>query len=209
MTVDRWLAFVAVLTVALALPGPDFAVVLRHGLRSTRAGAAAAAGVLTGLLTHGCLAAAGLSAVVAAHPGLLTALRLVGTAYLAGLGMAALLAWRRTRRHPAGRDRPAMPAAGGGERAYRDGALTNLLNPKALLFFLGVVPHFLTWDSGVSATTLLLGGTTIVVAAFWYGLLLAILAQVHRLLARPRMRSGVDAVTGVALLTVAGSLALS
>jgi threonine/homoserine/homoserine lactone efflux protein len=92
MTADRWLAFVAVVTVALALPGPDFAVVLRHGLHSTRAGAAAAAGVLTGLLTHGCLAAAGLSAVVAAHPGLLAALRFVGTVYLAGFVAAALLA---------------------------------------------------------------------------------------------------------------------
>jgi threonine/homoserine/homoserine lactone efflux protein len=90
-----------------------------------------------------------------------------------------------------------------------DGALTNLLNPKALLFFLGVVPHFLTRDSGVTATTLLLGGTTIVVAALWYGLLLVTLARVHRQLARPSTRSRVDAVTGVVLLTVAGSLALS
>ncbi len=208
MTADRWLAFVAVLTVALALPGPDFAVVLRHGLRSTRAGAAAAAGVLTGLLAHGCLAAAGLSALVAAHPGLLVALRLVGTAYLGGLGVAALLAWRRSRLHPADHDGPALPAAGGGG-AYRDGALTNLLNPKALLFFLGVIPHFLTRYSGVSATILLLGGTTVVVAALWYGLMLATLAQVQRLLDLPGARSGVDAVTGVALLTVAGSLALS
>jgi threonine/homoserine/homoserine lactone efflux protein len=48
VTVDHWLAFVAIVTVALALPGADFAVVLRHGLRGTRAGAAAAAGVLTG-----------------------------------------------------------------------------------------------------------------------------------------------------------------
>ncbi|MDT7711688.1 MAG: hypothetical protein QOG46_377 [Pseudonocardiales bacterium] len=102
-----------------------------------------------------------------------------------------------------------MQAAGCGERAYRDGALTNLLNPKALLFFLGVVPHFLTRDGGVTVTTLVLGGTTIVAAALWYGLMLATLAQVHRLLVRPRMCSGVDAVTGVALLTVAGSLALS
>lgn len=206
MTADRWLAFVAVLAVALALPGPDFAVVLRHGLRSVRAGAAAAAGVLTGLLAHSCLAAAGLSAAVAAHPGLLTTLRVAGSAYLAGLGAAALLAWRRTR---ADRHRPAVQPTGGGERAYRDGALANLLNPKALLFFLGVVPHFLTRDGGVAATTLLLGGTTIVAAALWYGLMLVTLAQVHCLLARPGTRSGVDAVTGVALLTVAGTLAVS
>ncbi len=206
VTADRWPAFAAVLAVALVMPGPDFAVVLRHGLHSTRAGAAATAGVLTGLLTHSCLAAAGLSAMVAAHPSLLTGLRFAGAAYLAGLGTAALLAWRRARFQQADGGQPARPA--GRERSYRDGALTNVLNPKALLFFLGVVPQFLTPGGDVMATTLLLAGTTVAGAALWYGLVLATLAPMNRLLATAVTRRRIDAVTGAVLLTVAGSVVL-
>ncbi len=113
--------------------------------------------MLTGLLTHSCLAAAGLSAVVAAHPSLLTGLRFAGATYLAGLGTAALLAWRRARFQQADGGQPARPAGG---------------------------------------------------AALWYGLVLATLAPMHRLLAAAVTRRRIDAVTGAVLLTVAGSVVL-
>src|ERR1700754_1129926 len=82
MTIERWSAFLGVLLVVLCTPGPDFAVVLRHALADARRGVRAAAGIVTGLAVHTTAAALGLSALLAARPDVLVAIRWLGAAYL-------------------------------------------------------------------------------------------------------------------------------
>lgn len=195
MSPERWLAFVGVLLVVLCTPGPDFAVVLRHALAGPRRGVRAAAGVLTGLTGHTAAAALGLSTLLAARPDVLTAIRISGALYLAWLGFQALrAAFSRAggtpvRRHP----RSAHP--------YLDGLAGNLLNPKAMLFFLGLIPQFVVPGPAVTGQILLLAGTTVVAAALWFGLVIAVAARGRAVLAR-RSRA-VDGVTGAALVVVA------
>ncbi|MHA6619097.1 LysE family translocator [Pseudonocardia sp. DLS-67] len=196
MTLERWTAFVGVLLVVLCTPGPDFAVVLRHALAGPRRGARAAAGIVTGLAGHTAAAALGLSAVLAARPDVLTAIRLAGAAYLVWLGVHALRA--ALVRGPA-----ATPARVHGPHPYLDGLAGNLLNPKALLFFLGLIPQFVVPGPTVTAQLLLLAGTTVLASTLWWAIVIPVAARGRAALARTRVRRTVDAATGGALLAVA------
>jgi threonine/homoserine/homoserine lactone efflux protein len=196
MTLERWAAFVGVLLVVVVTPGPDFAVVLRHALGGPRQGARAAAGMITGLAGHSAAAALGLSAVLAARPDVLIAIRLAGAAYLAWLAAQALRAALR-------RDTAAHHVRTRSTHPYLDGLASNLLNPKALLFFLGLIPQFVVPGPSVTAQLLLLAGTTVLVAALWFALVIFAAARGPAALGRSRVRRAVDAVTGGALLAVA------
>jgi threonine/homoserine/homoserine lactone efflux protein len=196
VTLERWTAFVGVLLVVVFTPGPDFAVVLRHALAGPARGLRAAAGNVTGLAGHTAAAGLGLSAVLAARPDVLTVIRLAGAAYLVWLGAQALRAAfrRETAAHPV-RTRSPHP--------YLDGLATNLLNPKALLFFLGLIPQFVVPGPTVTAQLLLLAGTTVVAAVLWWTVVILVAARGRAALARTRVRRAVDAVSGGALLAVA------
>lgn len=121
----------AVLLIELT-PGPNMAWLA--GLAATegkRSGLSAVAGIALGLLANGALTALGLATLLTAMPALLHGLRLAGAAMMVWL---AIEAWRGAEKAP-------PPTAT--RRAFATGALLNLLNPKAYLFFVVVVPEFL------------------------------------------------------------------
>jgi threonine/homoserine/homoserine lactone efflux protein len=128
--------FLAFIPAALALnltPGADMMFCFAQGVRSgPRAAVAASAGISAGVLVHVLLAGLGLGALVVAFPWLFGAIRWVGAAYL------AWLAWKTW----------TTPLAAEGlvrasSRAFRDGLVVNLSNPKVILFILALVPQFI------------------------------------------------------------------
>jgi threonine/homoserine/homoserine lactone efflux protein len=156
-------------------PGPDMAFVLGQTLAGgARRGWAATAGVYTGVGVHIGLAAAGVAALVAANPALFTALRVAGAAYLVWLGVQAIRAAIRG----SGADQAAA-AAPSLAAAFRQGFVTNLLNPKVGLFFLAFVPLFV--DPGRSPAwlqMLILGPLLPAIALPFYALLIPGAARV-------------------------------
>ncbi|WP_246522958.1 LysE family translocator [Neoroseomonas eburnea] len=125
--------------VLVLTPGPDMAFVLGQTLSGgARRGWAATFGIFTGAAVHILAAAAGVAAIVAAHPALFTALRVAGALYLLWLGVHAI---RAALRGNGGLGADRTPTTGLGA-AWRQGFLTNLLNPKVGLFFLAFVPLF-------------------------------------------------------------------
>jgi threonine/homoserine/homoserine lactone efflux protein len=99
-----------------------------------RRGWAAMFGIVTGAMVHIALAASGVAALLAASPALFEALRIAGALYLLWLAWGALrAAWQG-----GATLRPAAPA----HAAFRDGLVTNLTNPKVILFFLAFLPQF-------------------------------------------------------------------
>lgn len=144
----------AVLLIELT-PGPNMAWLA--GLAATegkRSGLSAVVGIALGLLANGALAALGLATLLTAMPALLHGLRLAGAAMMAWL---AIEAWRGAEKAP-------PPTAT--RRAFATGALLNLLNPKAYLFFVVVAPEFLGGRTlGLTeALTLAVVSTTIATA---------------------------------------------
>lgn len=125
-------------------PGPDMLYVAARGASEGRpAGVVSALGIGVGTLVHIALVAAGLAAVLAAVPLAYLAIRLGGAAYLIYLGVRAFLA----RQAPA--STPLTPASLGA--IFRQGVITNVLNPKVALFFLAFLPQFIDPSRGRAA----------------------------------------------------------
>ncbi|MFC5704847.1 LysE family translocator [Aeromonas eucrenophila] len=123
------------------MPGPDsLLIMLRSGSQGWRAGSVAALGIGTGTMVHVLAAALGLSALLSASAELFTVIKLIGALYLVYLGISLL----RQGASPAASTEPSvtLPALSYG-RIYRQGLLTNVLNPKVALFFLAFVPQFI------------------------------------------------------------------
>lgn len=204
----RTAAFVVVAAVLVITPGPDFAVVVRNALRGRRQGFATSAGTVSGLLVHTLTAALGLSAVLAASAVAFTVVKVAGALYLCWLGVRAFAA---AGSHTAARNIPATtpPALPLPTRsAFRHGLLTNVLNPKAPLIFLSVLPQFIPRGVAVLPRTLLLSLILVTLAAAWYLTLTGLVATLQPLLSRPVVRRRLDRVTGVVLVGLGIRLAL-
>ncbi|WP_306112690.1 MULTISPECIES: LysE family translocator [unclassified Roseovarius] len=134
--VEFW-TLMAFIPAGLALnlsPGADMMFCLGLGLRSgPKAAIAASAGISTGGMVHVLLAGLGLGAAVAAMPWLFDVIRWLGVAYL------LYLAWGALRAGPV---RGAKVQATGMRKAFMDGMIVNLMNPKVILFVLAFVPQF-------------------------------------------------------------------
>lgn len=195
-----------VFTVALVLvPGPDVAVTTRNTLAGGRTrGAWTAVGITSSNAVQGLAAAAGLGALVVRSQPLFEVIRWAGVAYLAYLGVQAL------RSAVAGRYPADELTAGTGTAqrlaGWRQGFLSNITNPKVLVFYLAVLPQFLTPDSGVP-TLVLLALTHAVLGLLYLLLLVAGMHRARAVLGRRRVRRALDAVTGTVLLGFGARLA--
>lgn len=178
---DLWM-FLGALAVAYLLPGPDMILLLETGAARGRLHAVAvAAGLAAARAIHVTLAALGLAALYRAAPWTFELVRLAGAGYLAWLG------WRIWRAGPVHAG-PA-PGAAAPRRAYRAcawrGFLTNLLNPKALLFCSVLLPQFVTAEAGPLAAQFALLGAILVATGLAFDLAYAAAgASIGRRLAR-------------------------
>jgi len=189
-----FLAFAAVLTL---VPGPDFAVVTRNTLAGGRQrGWWSAVGVTCSNVVQGTAAAAGLGAVLLRVEPLFQAVRWAGICYLVVLGVQA---WRSAvlGRYPA-LDGGA-PAGGQALTGLRQGFLTNITDPKVLVFYLAVLPQFLGPGAAVPAVALFALSHAVLGLVYLAGLV-AVLHRARRVLSRRPVRRGLDALTGTALL---------
>jgi len=144
-------------------PGPDTLYILGRSMaHGRRAGVASALGISVGSIFHTGAAALGLSAFLATSAWAFTFVKVAGGAYLIFLGVRALV----ERRHEL--SMPAHFQRRGAGAAFRQGILTNILNPKVALFFLAFLPQFI--DAGAPSKTLafvLLGLTFVMTGTTW------------------------------------------
>ncbi len=193
-----WWAFVGVVMVAYLVPGPDFLVILRSATRGVRPGVAAALGAQAGLCLHVALAVAGLSVVLARHPDLLTTVRVLGGLYLLYLGGRLVLptlrrAPEQQRRAPA--DPPASVRS-----SFVQALATNVLNPKAVLFFAAVLPQFVSaGDVPVWTQVAVLGAVDVLLGLVAWTVVVLLGLRLAALLRRERVRRAWDRTTGLAL----------
>jgi threonine/homoserine/homoserine lactone efflux protein len=202
MAVTQFVALGGVVLLAAMSPGPDFAIVTRNAMISgRRAGMACGVGIAVGVFVWAVVTALGIAGLLAASAVAFTAVKLVGAAYLVLLGVRALLAARRgdyDGSDDGGQHIPGARAAGA-VAAFRQGLVTNLLNPKVAVFFVALFPQFLP----ASATTvdhLLLAVVAAGVTLTWFTVLAGVVSALRRLLTAHRVRRTLDAVMGTLLV---------
>jgi threonine/homoserine/homoserine lactone efflux protein len=190
-------AFLGVAVLVIVTPGPDTALTIGNALRAgRRGGVCTAAGVATGQATWALLTSFGVAAILRASQPAFAAIRLAGAAYLAFLGLRALVAAVRSR--PSGEAAATTPRrAPGGATAYRQGLLSNLANPKMVVFFVSLLPQF----GGTSFSALLALGLLFSAMTFaWLTGYAVVTARAGDLLARTRVKRALDATTGLVLV---------
>ena len=195
---SRLLAFIGVAALLTIAPGPDMALVLRNALRGGRAAVLpTAAGICTGCIVWGGASSLGVAALLATSAQLYEGLKLAGAVYLIVLGVLALRAAFRA--GGASEDAGGLPLKSRSS-SYRQGLVTNLLNPKVGVFYATFLPQFIGPGQPVFATSLLLACIHAAMGLVWltiYGYSATRLANV---LARGRGRQALEAATGTVLV---------
>ena len=198
--------FVASAVLLNIAPGQDTLYILGRSIgQGRRIGVCSALGVSAGTLVHTVAAALGLTAILAASATAFLVVKLAGAAYLVWLGIRALMAPALV--VPA----PASSVRAGAAKAFRQGLLTNVLNPKVALFFLAFLPQFVAPDSAAKTSAfLVLGLTFVTTGTIWVLILATAAAQVRGLLTdRPRVQVWIARIMGSLFVFLGLRLAVS
>ena len=200
------IAFTLVAALLTVSPGADTFLVVRNTLRGGREdGWATVAGICSGLFVHALLSALGVSVLLAHSAAAFFALKIAGALYLAWLGFQSLRAAARgPAAEPAGVPAARVPAS----RSFREGFLTNLLNPKVIVFYLALLPQFLSPGDAVLAKSLLLTAIHFLLGVFWLGFVAWGVDRTRHFFLRPALRRAMDALCGTILVALGLRLAL-
>ncbi|MFH0255695.1 LysE family translocator [Vibrio rumoiensis] len=157
--------------IALMSPGPDFALIVQntshHGRKT---GLTIAAGLSLGILIHSILSITGISYLVQQHPMFFSILQLLGGSYLLWLGFGALKSIYQHKRSDNQTERKPSRILKDQTKAFSKGLMTNLLNPKALVFFVSLMSSLVPATmsvAGKSAAVFILWS----LALLWFSLL--------------------------------------
>ncbi|MDJ0426058.1 LysE family translocator [Rhodococcus fascians] len=189
MTLSLLLSFAGVCFLLAILPGPDSFLVLRYSIGGLKPGVAAAMGVAIGGLFWAVLVAVGLAAIVEQSATAYRVVKVLGGLYLLYLGVKAFRARRKNKVD----GEPLLPVAASAWSAFGAGVLSCALNPKAGLFYLAVVPQFLTVVTFTGAMTL--GLVEVVVAAVVMGVFSVLASRAVTLLRKPAVTDWLDRIS--------------
>jgi len=198
--------YVAASLALIATPGQDMMYVVSRSLAQGRvAGLASAVGVCLGILVHTALAALGIGAILRASEGLFLAVKLAGAAYLMYLGARMLLAPGRTQALGAPLPPASLPAL------VRQGVLSNVSNPKIVLFFVAFLPQFVDPASAHPTRDLVFLGVLYAVMALPVKAAVGLAAGTfsERVLRSPRALAWMNRASGAVLLALGVRLAVS
>lgn len=201
MTLETWLLFCVTETVLCFIPGPAVLFVVSTALRrGFESASIAAAGILAGNTFYFALSATGIAAVIVASHAVFGALKWAGAAYLVWLGVRMLLA--RAAIAPAAPQR----VDAGASRVFHRAFIVQAANPKALVFFVALLPQFINPAGSVPWQILLLGGSSVVIE-FTVLSLYAALAARARAMTGGRFASSLERIGGVCLIAAGARLA--
>ncbi|WP_080058349.1 LysE family translocator [Spirosoma aerolatum] len=203
--IDNYLAFLLAGILLNITPGSDTLYILGRSLsQGKQAGIYSALGISAGCFFHSCLAAFGLSAIIAESQLAFDVIKYTGAAYLVYLGLKMLLHEKATLAIQA-TDKAHSPG-----KLFVSGALTNILNPKAALFFLAFLPQFVQKEYSHEPLPFLVLGLTFTLTGTLWCLLLALFSASlsHRLKQNPTVQQWFTKATGSVFILLGLKLTL-
>ncbi|KRE67176.1 MULTISPECIES: LysE family translocator [unclassified Arthrobacter] len=205
MNPQLFLAFLVVAAALACTPGVDWAYTIAAGLRQ-RSFVPAVAGLCGGYVLHTVLLVAGLAAVLAGMPGVLGWITLAGAGYLLWLGVGTLRSWRGASFSADAAGAAGTQAAGTQLRTFLQGMGTSGINPKGLLFYVALIPQFVSSEASlpVPVQSGLLGMTFVALA----GLVYTVVALLSRSLlqSRPGAARAVTLASGIIMVALGAVL---
>ncbi|WP_020680258.1 LysE family translocator [Marinobacterium rhizophilum] len=200
------------LTLLSVSPGLDTLLTVRNSARGgVAAGVVTSFGICSGLFVHAVLSALGISVLLMQSAVLFGALKFAGAGYLVWLGWGSLRQALRGRAQQASAD--AVQAVAKRQVSYarcaREGLLSNVLNPKTIIFYMAFLPQFIDPAGAVLAQALLLATLHFVIAMSWQSLLAVLTCRVQGWVRMPALRVLCHGVTGLVMVVLGVRLALA
>ena len=203
MPLSTWLLYVAAVLVLTITPGPSVLMCIstsvQHGPRKAMIASLGSTFAIACLML---LSMLGLGTVLAASETLFSALKWLGAAYLAYLGVTSLLSKVSSIAVP-----DASHSQARARTLFRRGILVGASNPKALLFFGALFPQFIEPSAPQAVQFLILGLTFICFELFWLAVYALTAARARHWLQQPRRATLFNRATGAVFLLAAGLLA--
>lgn len=204
----RFGAFMVAITLLSLTPGVDTLLVMRNTARGgVGDGVATSLAIGCGLFVHAAVSALGISLILLQSAAAFGALKVAGAAYLVWLGVQSLLAMRR------GQGLAVEGAADGRGKAgrlqaVREGLVSNVLNPKTVVFYMAFLPQFIAPEDPALVKSLWLAGVHFAIANAWQIAVALMVGRAARFLASARVARALNGLTGSVLIGFGIKLAL-
>ncbi|MFE8064786.1 LysE family translocator [Priestia aryabhattai] len=201
---ENFYLFVITCVFLIILPGPDTAIMTKNTLTvGKQGGFKTMIGICCALSIHTLTAIVGLSAIIAKSALLFSIFKYIGAVYLLYLGIKSLWTLRNQET-----TETVVKIKYKNTSSFKQGFLTNLLNPKIAVFFLTFLPQFVNPGSHTFMPFLILGMTYIVLTIVWYLFYIYLLNQISAFMKKPKTQKVIEGITGTILIGFGIKLAL-
>ncbi|WP_141430381.1 LysE family translocator [Bacillus sp. 03113] len=204
---EHFTLFIFMSILLIILPGPDTAIATKNTLSFGKAGGIKTIlGTCCALFIHTFAAVVGLSAIIVKSALLFSIFKYVGAIYLIYLGIKALLSIKKVENTSAIENKNEQKEEN--ISCFRQGFLTNILNPKVAVFFLTFLPQFVDSSNNTLIPFLLMGITYAILTAIWFLLYVFLINQISVFMKKPSTQRIIQGITGIVLVGFGIKLAL-
>lgn len=204
---ENFYLFILMCIFLIILPGPDTAIATKNTLTAGKMGGLKTAlGTCCALLIHTSAAVLGLSAIIVKSALLFSVFKYVGAVYLIYLGVKTL--WSLKRKEEVPTIKMNTKSNFQNTSCFKQGFLTNILNPKVAVFFLTFLPQFVDSGSNTFTPFLIMGFTYTLLTAVWFLLYVYLINQISVFMKRPKTQNIIEGITGTILIGFGVKLAL-
>ena len=207
LTLSQITAFIIPVTLLTMTPGVDTLLVIRNSNRGGwRDGAVSSIGICSGLFVHAFVSAVGISLILLQSSLAFSLLKFVGAGYLIWLGIVSL------RSAALQQELLQVQKSAASDfllrRSFVEGLLSNVLNPKTIVFYMAFLPQFIDPAASALQQSLLLAALHFVIAMLYQTMLALLVERAGYWLRSPRVRRSFDGLTGSIMLLFGVKLAL-
>ncbi|MGR5131665.1 LysE family translocator [Vibrio alfacsensis] len=201
MDILNFEAFLIAITILTLTPGLDTALVIRNTSRAgLKDGCTTSLGICFGLFVHAFFSAIGISAVLAQSAELFQMVKMVGAAYLIWLGLSSLKSLMNANKGIAVAEQTYRVYSA--KRSFREGFLSNVLNPKTAVFYLAFLPQFVNPEGAPLVQSMAMALIHFMIAMVWQCGLAGALNSAKSLLKNARFMKWMEGTTGAVLVVL-------
>ena len=196
---ENYYLFVLISIFFIILPGPDIAIATKNTVTVGKSGGLKTVlGTCCALFIHTSAAILGLSAIIVKSALLFSVFKYVGAAYLIYVGIKTL--WSLRKKEVAASVDMNAKSKFGNTSCFKQGFLTNLLNPKVAILFLTFLPQFVNPGSNTFLSFFIMGITYTIMTAVWSSLYVYLINLISAFMEKPKTQSIVEGITGTILI---------
>ena len=199
MPLELW-TFLIAITLLTMTPGADTMIVIRNTLRGgAKDGLVSSLGICSGLFVHATLSAVGISAILLYSATAFMLLKTIGALYLLWLGFHSFRSFWNAKKM---QQKVVEKKPFSFWISLQEGFLSNVLNPKAVIFYMAFLPQFISHEHSALAQSLFLALIHFIIATIWLGLLIYTIVSANSFITKKSVRQSLDAISGVVMIAL-------